>query len=223
MSQPKLAIFDLDYTLTRKGTWGRFTWQMIKKRIYFLPFLLISAGLAQAIYKLKLIKRVRVKQVMMFWCMWGRSKAVMIAEAKAFAEAEVPDKLRPVGMEVLKDHQSNGDDVIIVSAAVDIIVKAISDRLGVKHFLATDMSWTADQKLRLSFASANCYGSEKVSRFESFLSQHPEFEGMDMIMYSDSHSDLPLMQYCNESVAVNPNKKLRHIAENSNIPVVDWG
>jgi len=220
--QGRLAIFDLDYTLTRRGTWGRFTWQIAKKRPHIWIPLLLSAFRAQWLYKKNKIPRVDVKVTIMRWSMRGWSKTGLLKEAKKFAQAEVPDKLRPGGIRELKNHQKAGDTIIIVSAAIDILVREIAELLDVPYFLATDMAWRADDQVKMEFATPNCYGPEKVKRLEMFFADHPEYADLPRIIYSDSHSDLPLMQFCQEAVAVHPDDKLKTLAKNHEFTVVNW-
>ncbi len=224
MSVPGLAIFDLDYTLTKRGTWGRFVWQMVRFKPHLWLPLLFSAGWAQFRYKRGAIPRVRVKQAMMRWCMVGKTKAEMQEQARIFGAAEVPAKLRPGGLRQLEQHRAQGDAIIIVSAAVDIIVSDIAQRLDIEHFLATDMAWDEDQKLMLNFATPNCYGPEKVRRLEAFLAQNPHLKQNHTLitMYSDSYSDLEIMSYSDIGVAVNPSKKLAKNASRHGFEVVNW-
>ena len=84
-----LAIFDLDYTLTKQGTWGRFVWQFVRFKPYIWLPLLLDAGITQFRYKRGKLPRVRVKQAMMKWCMVGKSKLEMEAAAATFADKEL--------------------------------------------------------------------------------------------------------------------------------------
>ncbi len=223
-STKTLAIFDLDYTLTKRGTWGRFCWQVIKSRPWlYIPFL-AAAIRAQMRYKKGLIPRVQVKEAMIRWSMIGKSKTEMLDHAARFADREVPDLLRPGGLRKLREHQQAGDDVIIISAAADIIVEAICERLGVEYFLASDMGWDEQDRLKAEFASPNCYGKEKVVRYRAFLDEHIEIADntAKTIMYSDSHSDIPLMAICDEGVAVHPSAKLKSQANQYKFTIVDW-
>jgi len=218
----RLAIFDLDYTLTRKGTWGRFVWLNVRFKPWLWVPLLLAAAWAQWRYKQGYIERVRVKMAMMRWSIKGKTKTQLTKTAIKFADNEVPDRLRPGGLEALRQHQAAGDTVIIVSAAVDILVKEISNQLGIEHYLATDMKWDEHQIVELDFASPNCYGPEKVRRLEQFFEQHPQMSKLPRIMYSDSHSDLDIMLYCDEAVAVHPSKKLEKLAKEHGFPIVNW-
>lgn len=207
-----LVIFDLDYTLTKRGTWGRFVWMNVKLRPHIWLPLLISAGLTQWRYKQGHLPRIRVKQAMMRWAMVGRTRAQMTAAAEKFAEREVSSGLKPGAIKTFNAHQEKGDAVMIASAAVDILVAPISRRLGVSYFVATDMAWDAQGQLHGEFASANCYGAEKLARIKALIAQSPELNGLrPLVAYSDSKADLPLLEFCEQGVAVDPNDKFREM------------
>ncbi len=59
-----IIIFDLDYTLTKKGTWGRFVLYTVKYKPWIWLPLILSAGFAQWRYKAGYTPRISVKQSM---------------------------------------------------------------------------------------------------------------------------------------------------------------
>lgn len=70
---------------------------------------------------------------------------------------------------------------VIISASPYFLLAPIIKRLEIKHLLASDVDKKTGQ-----FYSLNCYGQEKVRRYQAVFKQEiTEF-------YSDSISDLPL-------------------------------
>jgi HAD superfamily hydrolase (TIGR01490 family) len=222
--KPSLVIFDLDYTLTRRGTWGRFVWMNVKSRPHIWLPLLFKAGWSQWRYKRGKIARIKVKEAMMRRTMVGMSRTELRVRAEKFAEAEVPHRLKPGAIKALDIHRANGDIIIIASAAVDIIVRPIAARLGINHFVATDMAWDDRGRLKPSFASENCYGAAKLSRVKDLISNHTELAKPNhTIAYSDSIADLPLLEFSHTGVAVDPKEKfVRAISKRPNIHVERW-
>jgi len=218
-----LAIFDLDYTITKRGTWGRFVWRVIRSRPWLSVPLLVSAARHQWLYKKGKIPRIAVKQAMMRWSMVGKSRAEMLRYAEDFAKNEVPRKLRPGAVRALEAHKAAGDVIIIASAAVDIIVEAVSRHLGVEYWVATEMAWE-DDRLLAEFASKNCYGAEKLNRILTLFDENTDLKHFDthITFYSDSHSDIEMFNFCDIGVAINPNRKLQNIAAKLGIEIIDW-
>jgi len=218
-----IAIFDLDYTLTKRGTWARF----VIRNVLYKPWLWIPLGLstawAQWQYKNDKIDRINVKQAMMRWSMVGKSRRSMERMAEKFAVKEVNTGLRPGAIKALKKHQDAGDMIIIASAAVDIIVAPLAGQLGIKHWVATNMKWE-DGKLASHFASPNCYGGEKLLRVKQLLKDKPELKQNNTIitMYTDSYSDLEILRFSDKGVAVNADRELREAAKDEHFDVVEW-
>ncbi len=213
MSTSNLAIFDLDYTITKRGTWGRFVWMCVKRRPHVWLPLLLSAGWTQWRYKQGHLPRIRVKQAMMRWAMAGWPKEKLMAMGEAFAEREVRGGLKPGAIKALAKHREAGDEIFIASAAVDILVAPIARRLNVTHYVATDMAWDEQQRLAPGFASENCYGEEKLRRIMAVIDGSPDLQHkVPVISYSDSAADLPLLQYTQAGVAVDPKPKFEAIS-----------
>ena len=127
---PNIAIFDLDYTLTKRGTWGRFVILNVRTRPWrWLP-LLINTCWYQWGYKRGKNARIDVKQCMMLWSMSGKTREEIEALAKDFAQKEVLSKLRPGAVRALKKHKDAGDTLIIASAAVDVIAALVDHEVA---------------------------------------------------------------------------------------------
>src|SRR3546814_4920309 len=70
---------------------------------------------------------------------------------------------------------------------------------------------------------ANCYGGDKKLRVEEFLTKAGiAREAAHIRFYSDHDSDLPIFEWADEPVAVNPSKALRTIPAARHWPVLDW-
>ena len=218
-----IIIFDLDYTLTKKGTWGRFVLHTVKYKPWIWLPLILSAGFAQWRYKAGYTPRISVKQSMMKWSMVGYSKVKMKRLAYEFAKKEVSYGLRPGAIEALNYHKSSGDIIIIASAAVDLIVKPVAELLKIDHWVATNMRWT-NNFLSEEFASKNCYGSEKLERVKQLLDNILAYNRKEIFikMYTDSISDIDILRFSDAGVAVNPDRKLAKVAIDENFELVNW-
>jgi len=168
---PGLAVFDLDYTLTRRGTWGRFIWQWVKFRPHVWLPLLLTAGWTQLVYKCGLRPREDVKLSMMRWAMKNAPYDLVKRRGYDFAQKDVRSGLRPGAIKAIEFHKSRNDKLIIISAAVDVIAKPIGEILGFDYVLSTEMEADNCNILKLNFKTPNCYGEEKLNRFNKLIGE----------------------------------------------------
>jgi len=216
-----IAIFDLDYTLTKRGTWGRFVWESVRdKPIYWFPLFLSTLSF-QLRYKLGKIPRGAVKKTMMRWSLMKSKRPKLEALANEFADKEVSFRLRPGGIAALEYHKKQGHEILIASAAVDLVVRPIAQRLGVTHFVSTQVNWSKDDELEKEFSSPNCYGEEKLICVKQWLNTYSETRPF-IYFYTDSKADLPVLEFSDIPVVVDPKNKFKKIAECKGFSIQSW-
>lgn len=91
-------------------------------------------------------------------------------------------------------NQQQENDVII-SASPYFLLEPICNKLKIKHLIASNVD-----KCSGKYSGLNCYGEEKVNRFEQFFSLS-DIENF----YSDSLSDAPLAHYAKNAFLVHNN------------------
>lgn len=214
-----IAVFDLDYTLTQRGTWGRFVWRTVRGRPWFWPPLLFQTIRDQIEYKAGRRPRGAVKRSMMRWSLMRRTRAELVAMAEAFATEEVTAKLRPGGIAALAYHRDRGDHILIASAAVDLIVNPIAKRLSVDGVVCTQMAWSGD-RLEDRFASDNCYGDAKRDAVTAYLRAH-NLSG-PTVFYTDSRADFSLLSIMDQTIVIDPKAKTRAEAQDLKLPIQNW-
>ncbi len=224
MTKQRIAIFDLDETLTKKGTWGRFVTGTLRgKPLKWIPFL-TSSLFSQARYMLRFGPREHVKENMMRWTLSGKTRSELEALAADFADREVNEGLRLRAKTMIEQHRANGDRIIIASAAVDLVVGPIAHRLDISEIVCTKMAYLADDRLSGKLGGMNCYGANKLLMVRAYLEQEAKFKRgqAHITMYSDSRSDLDIMRWADVGIAVNPSPRLAAVTEKYGFEVQDW-
>jgi phosphoserine phosphatase len=107
----------------------------------------------------------------------------------------------------------------MATASFDFYARVFAQRLGFDETIATASVWDEKDCLRAAVAGENCYGAAKVAMVKSYLAAHPASR---ITAYSDHHTDFEFLRMADEGVAVNPNKKLRKLAEAHGLAIVDW-
>lgn len=121
--------------------------------------------------------------------------------------------------QLIADHKLCGRDVVVVSASGEEIVAPIARALGATHAMATRMV-VADGKYTGEIAFY-CYGEGKVQAIQELAAR----EGYPLehcYAYSDSITDLPMLQAVGHPSAVNPDRALRREALANGWPVLTF-
>ncbi|HZC27054.1 MAG TPA: HAD-IB family hydrolase [Actinopolymorphaceae bacterium] len=118
---------------------------------------------------------------------------------------------------LIDEHRSAGRDIIIVSSSGQEVVEPIGERLGADHVIATRMATSAGQFTgEIDFYS---YGHNKVVAIRE-LAQSRQYDLDRCYAYSDSITDLPLLEVVGYPYAVNPDRALRRTAAKRGWPAL---
>lgn len=118
--------------------------------------------------------------------------------------------------ELIADHKLCGRDVVVVSASGEEIVAPIARALGATHAMATRMV-VQDGKYTGDIAFY-CYGEGKVEAIRA-LAAREGYALEHCYAYSDSITDLPMLEAVGHPTVVNPDRALRKEAVAREWPV----
>ncbi|NDJ89958.1 HAD-IB family hydrolase [Mycolicibacter kumamotonensis] len=146
-----------------------------------------------------------------------------VEQVKAIVNETMHDIVTPLvfaeAAQLIADHKLCGRDVVVVSASGEEIVAPIARALGATHAMATRMV-VADGKYTGEIAFY-CYGEGKVQAIRELAAR----EGYPLehcYAYSDSITDLPMLQAVGHPSAVNPDRALRKEAIAHGWPVLTF-
>lgn len=214
----RLAIFDVDHTITRHST-GRRLIQCGRRHGLFTAGALLSLPYHYLRYRAGVINLEKAAAALLH--LEGRSRDELEALALQCYRARIQgDILRPA-VRLLEEHRRAGDVIVLATSSLGLIVRPLADELAVDHLIATEIEY--DGRLATGrLASPPCLGPRKLELARELSAElgtsldHAAF-------YSDSHLDLPLMEAVGRPVAVNPDRRLRRIAGERGWQVVRIG
>ena len=118
---------------------------------------------------------------------------------------------------LIEEHHAAGRDVVIVSSSGAELVQPIGEMLGADHVIATRLE--AREGCYTGEIEYYAYGENKAAAIKDLA----EAEGYDLercYAYSDSVTDVPLLEAVGHPSAVNPDRGLRREALARHWPVL---
>lgn len=146
-----------------------------------------------------------------------------VEQVKAIVGETLHDIVNPLvfaeAAELIADHKLCGRDVVMVSASGEEIVAPIARALGATHAMATRMV-VEDGKYTGEIAFY-CYGEGKVAAIRE-LAAREGYALEHCYAYSDSITDLPMLEVVGHPSVVNPDRALRKEAVARGWPVLNF-
>jgi HAD superfamily hydrolase (TIGR01490 family) len=150
----------------------------------------------------------------------GTEATVFAARFEDWFHRYVLVHVSEAGREAVKRHREAGDVVAIVTGALRYAAQPLADELGIEHVVATDLV-VEQGKLTGKPVYPLCYGEGKITHTLE-LAERLGFSLSDATFYTDSATDLPMLERVRTPVAVNPDIRLRRIAARRGWPVLSW-
>ncbi len=221
----RVAMYDMDRTITRSGTYSGFLMHVAQRRQQWRLLLLPLVGIAGAAWSLRLIDRSRLKAINLRLLVGKRFRRAEIAPlAESYADRVVARGLHPAALDQIAADREAGYRLLLATASFHLYVDAIARRLGIDDVLATrlDEPEGADH-IHARLAGDNCYGDAKFARISDWLAANEITRDRAHVRaYSDHVSDHPMLRFADEAVATTPSRKLKQLAPKMGWQVVDW-
>lgn len=111
--------------------------------------------------------------------------------------------------ELIRFHQSAGHDVIIISASASQLVRPIAAELGVDKVVATELE-IVDGRFTGEILTY-LKGEAKADAMRGLAQEHG-YDMSESFAYSDSSTDIPMLELVGNPVAVNPDRAMKKAA-----------
>jgi HAD superfamily hydrolase (TIGR01490 family) len=122
-------------------------------------------------------------------------------------------------VDLIESHQAQGHHVVIVSASGSEVVEPIGQMLGADHVIATEMV-VADGRYTGEIGTY-AYGNGKAVAIRALAAERG-YDLAECFAYSDSETDIPMLEAVGHPYAVNPDKVLRRVATDRRWPMLEF-
>ena len=147
----------------------------------------------------------------------GQAERTLTREANVWFREMVAETVYPEAEELVRQHQKEGHVVAIVSGATKFVVRPLAARLGIKHILYTRLE-VETGRFTGRVVEPICFEEGKIYWLQHLVEQ----QNIDLArsyFYTDSITDLPLLELVGHPVVTNPDPRLYRVAARRRWPV----
>jgi phosphatidylglycerophosphatase C len=214
----RLAVFDLDGTITRHDTLARYVLGFLwRRKCWRLPALLlvVPALLGHALGR---TDRGALKSAFIRATLGGCRRQELEAWTASFVDRLLAKGCFPQALEAIGTHARAGDHLVLMSASPDLYVPAIARALGFKEVICTGVRFDGE-RLSGTLTTANRRGEEKARCLQALRRRHP---GVPAVAYGNAASDLPHLKLVEQGVLINGSVAARREALRAGITCTHW-
>lgn len=188
----KLAVFDVDYTLTKRETLLELYLFMLKKDYKLIKHLPKNI-LAVLLYTLKIFDAGKTKEYFIAF-IDGIEDKKMQNIVKDFYEQRLSKILYKDAIDTIRKLKSEGYKIYLISASAEFYLNELYNIKEVDKIIGTRFK-CENGKHRRNIEGNNCKGEEKVRRLmEELKKENIKVDFKASYMFSDSLSDMPLFK-----------------------------
>ena len=198
MARMRIALFDLDGTLTRRDSLVPYVLGFCLRHPLRLPRLLVMPWHVMK-YLFQHRDRGLLKQSFIVAALAGASRDEVARWNERFVRHLLKRGMHREALDRLAVHRARGDYLVLMSASPDLYVPAIARALKFNETICTGVRW---EGMRLSgeLTTPNRRGEEKLRGVEALRSRH---NGSQITAYGNTASDVVHLRACDDGHLVN--------------------
>jgi HAD superfamily hydrolase (TIGR01490 family) len=215
--QRAAAFFDVDGTLLTVQSGTLYLGYLRRRGLMDLSSLL-RIYWSFLTYRLGILNVKGLAEVSSRW-LEGRAEAEVAAHCRDWYENEVCAYYSVGMLAKVEEHRRAGHVITLLTGGTRYLNDWIAADLGIEHVLASQLE-VREGRFTGKPVGPLCYGRGKLVHAESFARDH-DIDFAASWFYTDSITDLPMLELVGNPVAVNPDPRLRLEARRRGWPVVD--
>ena len=151
----------------------------------------------------------------------GTPEETLRQRTRDFYQEEVRQLYRAGARQALDQHRSRGDACVLLTASSLYLSELVSNELRLDGVLCN--RFQVREGLHTGEVEGElCFGTGKL-RYAEAYAQRSGVSLAACTFYTDSYSDLPVLERVGTPVLVNPDRRLRREARARGWKVVEWG
>ncbi len=213
-----VAFFDIDGTVLAKNS-GPLYMKFLVREGRLSKLDLIRGLWWYVLYRMNMLNWERMTEKALATTE-GQSEDDMIRQCNRWFERDVKRHIRPQMVELMQWRRREGHKVVLLSAATIYLARPLGEHLCVDDYICNHLE-VKDGVFTGKLVRPACYGEGKVELAEKYAAE----EGVALdscYFYTDSITDLPLLEKVGHPVVVSPDPLLRREAKRRDWPIYDY-
>lgn len=212
------AFFDMDRTLLRSHS-GALWIRHLRRKGEISRYDAFRAYAWMVEYKLSLLDFDRMTRRVVSR-MAGDLEADLLEKCSKWVQAEILSEVAPKARAAIDFHRSKGHVLAILSSAARYVTEPLAKELGLDAVLCTHVEVEAG-RFTGRVVQPVCYGAGKVHYAETFAASRG-INLEDSYFYTDSYSDLPMLERVGQRMVINPDLRLKRYAKRNGWIIESW-
>ncbi|MCX7788495.1 MAG: HAD-IB family hydrolase [Spirochaetes bacterium] len=215
MDTSRFAFFDVDHTLTRHSTGRRFVFLGVQKGVFPISALL-TMPFYYTCYRLGFMPIRKLDRSFPF--LRGKTREELEELAAKTFDQWIKKDIYPEAAQLIQSLQARGTRVILATSSLDMLVRPLAQYLGVPEYISSSLEFL-NHRSTGNLIGFPAFGDEKKRFVLEFLEQNGG-TAEECSFYSDSITDLPLLEEVAHPMAVNPDPRLYFVAKRKGWPIL---
>jgi HAD superfamily hydrolase (TIGR01490 family) len=212
-----IAFFDMDYTLLDASSSLLYV-KYLRQRGQLKRRRLLRVGWWAVLYKLSMMDLAKIMPRILSYAETTDASETL-AQSYVWFKDMVAPHIAPRAVERVRWHQQRGERAVIISASSQFAVQPVAEALGL-DFLCTRLE-VKDNQLTGGVIEPLCFGEGKIFWARQYADRYGA-QLSDCCLYTDSYTDRPLLELIGRPVAVNPDQRLKRLAQQRGWPIENF-
>ncbi len=152
----------------------------------------------------------------------GTYEADLERRCERFNRSWVMPRIRPGARNAVNAHLAAGDHLCLLTSASNYIADPLGRELGIHGVICNRFVTDEDGIFTGVAQQPLCFGPGKLELARTYAQEHA-LPLEDAVFYTDSYSDLPVLEAVGEPVVVHPDPRLAAVGARRGWRRVEWG
>ena len=153
--------------------------------------------------------------------MQGQDESDFAARCRDWVDKDVLPLVVPGAREQIEKHRAEGHVLAILSTSPTYVTQPLAEVLGIEEVISTQLRGRERTVHRDGWSARPASARGKVHWAEDLVARR-QLDLSQSWFYTDSYTDLPMLERVGNRVVVNPDPRLKRIAKRRGWPVQDW-